>query len=229
MTALNTAFLIKNAAALQWTAALCLLNLIIGTFFSNQGHWEFDSFHAGSTCNGISLFIYTMIALRLFKSRDNLNIQLLMLLLLLPKPDEVVTVIVQKTFVVLVVFTRWMSVKRASAILLIAGAIVAAPILMFCLNSISEFSTPKNGKFISSTDNLYNLYRYQNKWSRKSKYRLFREIRVCPGLRPVKEVNMITTAAPVQVTRSEAGKYIIETGQEITKNPKDTKTTGAAT
>lgn len=218
MRVLNTTFLIKNAAALQWTVALCLLNVIIGSFFSNQGHWEFDSVLAGSICNQVSLLIYSVIALRLFKSRDNLNIQLMMLLLLLPKPDEVVTVIVQQIFVVLVVLTRWISVKRASAILLIAGAMVAAPIMLLCLNSINKFSTPKNGRFISSTDNLYNLYRYQNKWSRKLTYRLFRELRVCPGFRLVKEIDQISTSSSVEVNRSLEGKYSISESQTLPTN-----------
>lgn len=200
----------KNAVALQWTVALCLLNVIIGSFFSNQGHWEFDSVHAGSICNQVSLLIYSVIALRLFKSRDNLNIQLMMLLLLLPKPDEVVTVIVQQIFVVLVVFTRWISVKRASAILLIAGAVVTAPISMLCLDLASYSPIPKGGKLISSTDHLFKLYCDRNKWSAKTTYRLNREVPVCTDLRLVKQIDRVTTNNSVRILRSPEGNYFID-------------------
>lgn len=218
MTLMNTTFLLKNAAALQWTAALCLLNVIIGSFFSNQGHWEFDSVLAGSICNQVSLIIYGVIALRLFKSRDNLNIQLMMLLLLLPKPDEVVTVIVQQIFVVLVVFTRWISYKKNSAILLIAGAVVAAPISMLCLNLASYAAIPKDGKLISSTDNLFKLYCDRNKWSKKATYRLNREIPVCPGFRLVKQIDQISTSNSVEVNRSLEGRYSISESQTLPTN-----------
>lgn len=211
MTALNTTFLIKNAAALQWTAALVLLNVIIGTFFRNQGHWQFDSFHTGSVCNLISLFIYTLVALRLFKHRDNVNIQLMMLLLLLPKPDEQITAVVLQIFVALVVFTRWMSVKETKqAILILSGAVVAAPVSMLFLDLATSSPTPKGGQLISSTDNLFKLYCDRNKWAGKTTYRLNREVPVCTGLRLVKQIDKVTTNNSVRILRSPEGNYFID-------------------
>ena len=211
MTAFNTAFLIKNAAALQWTAALVLLNVIIGTFYRNQGHWEFDSLHAGSVCNLISLFIYTLIALRLFKYRDNLNIQLMILLLFLPKPDEQIMAVILQIFVVLVVFTRWLSIKKTKqAILILSGAVVAAPVNMLFLDLATNSPTPKGGKLIASTDNLFKLYSDRNNWAGETTYRLNREVPICTGLRLVKQIDKVTTNNSVRILRSPKGNYFID-------------------
>lgn len=213
MKSLSPAFLTQNASVLQWSFGLVILDLILTSFFANQGYWELESGTADSICKSLSIFLLVFVIYRLVRPRGVQPIQAMMLLLLLPKTETVAYFLIQQTLVALVVLQGGLRRKEMYSLLALAVIALPAPILSIVSTQHSARATTKTGQLISCTDQFYELYRFDSSWRLPPTYRLFRILPACPGLRTVKEIDAMTSAAPVQVTRSETGKYSIEASQ----------------
>lgn len=224
MKSLSPIFLRQNAAALQWSFALLTLDLIVGSFFANQGYWDIESRAAGIFFNILSAYLYLCVLYRIANPKGSEHIQVMMFLLLIPKNDIAVNFFLQQILVAIIVLQPFINRFQICSLLVVAFTVLPAakmfadmhpPVLEPSSILCSPPATTKNGYHISTTDRLYKLYRFDDNWSKTPTYHLLRVMPVCPGLSLVKEIDEMTSAVPVQVTRSEAGKYGIETSQDL--------------
>lgn len=221
MKSLSPIFLTQNASALQWSFALIVLDLIVGSFFANQGYWDIESTTAEVFFNILSAYLYLCVLYRIAKPKGAEHAQVMMFLLLLPKTDIALNFLLQQILVAMIVLLPFLNRYQINSLVLVAlTALPAAGMLAIMPIQTGEFAsflcsptaTTKSGKLISSIDQLYKLYCFE-RGDLPPTYRLLRILPVCPGLSLVKEIDEMTSAAPVQVSRSEAGKYNIETSQ----------------
>ncbi|MFA6213126.1 MAG: hypothetical protein WC714_27065 [Candidatus Obscuribacterales bacterium] len=219
MKCLSPIFLTQNASVLQWSFALLALDLIVGGFFANQGYWELESRAAETFFNILSAFLYLCAVYRIVRPNGAEHAQVMMFLLLIPKSDIALNFFIQQILIVIVVLQPLLNRFQIYSLVLIVftalpsmlylnGLSYNTPIEKIAAALSSPTATTKNGRLVSSTDQIYQLYFFE-KGDLPPTYRLLRIIQVCPGLSLVKEIDEMTSAAPVQVTRSEAGKYRI--------------------
>ncbi len=225
MKSLSPTFLRQNAAALQWSFALLILDLIVGSFFANQGYWDIESRAAGVFFNFLSAYLYFCVLYRLAKPKGAEQAQVMMFLLLIPKTDIALNFLIQQILIAMIVLQPFLNRFQICSLLVVAFTILpTATMLSGWLPPVLEPSsmlytppaTTKDGYHISTTDQLYKLYRFDDDWHQPPTYRLLRVLPICPGLSLVKELTKISTSGDVQVALSETGKYSIENVNTIT-------------
>ncbi|MBP9091492.1 hypothetical protein KBI23_10715 [bacterium] len=226
MKSLPPIFLRQNAAVLQWSFALIVLDLIVGSFFANQGYWNIESTTAEVFFKLLSAYLYFCVLYRIAKPKGAEHAQVMMFLLLIPKTDIALNFILQQILVAMIVLQPFLNRFQNCSLLVVALTVLPAAKMYADMRPVLETSsilytppaTTKNGYHISTTDQLYKLYRFDDDGNKTPTYRLLRVIPACPGLSLVKEVTKISTTGDVEVKRSEAGKYIIETSQALPTN-----------
>lgn len=232
MKSLSPTFLTQNAATLQWTFALLILDLIVGSFFANQGYWDIESRAAGVFFSFLSAYLYFCVLYRIAKPKGAEHAQVMMFLLLIPKTDIALNFLLQQILVAMIVLQPFLNRFQICSLIVVAFTILPAakmladrypPVLETSSILYTPPATTKNGYQISTTDLLYKLYRFDDDWNKTPTYRLLRVLPVCPGLSLVKEVAKISSSGSVQVVLSETGKYSIEEGNTLTGIEKEKK------
>lgn len=204
----------RNSAALQWLMFFFVLEAFLGGFYANQGYWRIDSELASSFLECLSKLMIFFIALRMVRPCGAQDIQTLTAGLLLPTSHDwwFFRLFALK---LAVVFCRWNKYSRIIAAALIIWystvwnswpAYVAG-----CGLTRYEGLWPAQGEFISSTDGIYNLYKFPNYFNGPT-YALFRELKVMPGVELVKRLYLCPVGADVQVMRNPDGKYVLVGG-----------------
>ncbi len=232
MKSLSPTFLTQNAATLQWSFALLILDLIVGSFFANQGYWDIESRAAGVFFNFLSAYLYFCVLYRLAKPKGAEQAQVMMFLLLIPKTDIALNFLLEQILVAMIVLQPFLNRFQICSLIVVAFTILPTATMLAdrippVLEPSSILYTPpattKNGYHISTTDRLYKLYRFDDDWNKTPTYRLLRVLPVCPGLSLVKEVAKISTSGDVQIVLSETGKYSIEEGKTLSVIEKEKK------
>lgn len=232
MKSLSPIFLTQNAATLQWSFALLVLDLIVGSFFANQGYWELESRAAIVFFNILSAYLYLCVFYRILRPNGSEHAQVMMFLLLMPKTDIALNFLLQQILVAIIVLLPFLNRYQIYSLVMIAltalpaagmWAIMPIQTRWFTSSLYSPTATTEGGKLISSTDKLYKLYRFENYGDPPRTYRLLRILPVCPGLSLIKQIGEMTTAAPVQVSRSKTGKYSIEEVSTVTSIEQEKK------
>lgn len=225
MKSLSPTFLSQNAATLQWSFALLIVDLIVGGFFANQGYWDIESRAAGAFFNFLSAYLYFCVLYRLAKPKGAEHAQVMMFLLLIPKTDIALNFLLQQILVAMIILKPFLNRFQICSLIVVAFTILPTatmlsdrlpPVLEPSSILYSPPTTTKDGYHISTTDRLYKLYRFDDDWHKPPTYRLLRVLPICPGLSLVKELTKINTSGSVQVVLSETGNYSIEEGNQRT-------------
>ncbi len=77
MKSLSPFFLTQNASALQWSFALIVLDLIVGSFFANQGYWDIESTAAEVFFNTLSAYLYLCVLYRILRPQGSEHLQVM--------------------------------------------------------------------------------------------------------------------------------------------------------
>lgn len=207
-------FFTTQAKPLTWAMALIALNLLIGGFFEQQGHWEFDNEIVAQVSSYLSLALYLFVVFRLIKPKSAQDIQALILLLILPNLEHPLMGIGRLWLVLIVLAFRWTKFSRVVGLTAIALSIWMGSIAMSCLNgtAVAIPYSPKTGEFCSKTDGVYCLYKYHYSWVPKPVYGLFRQVPILPGVQLVKLIDYLDSRKNVCVCRTPEGTYTIVDG-----------------
>ncbi|MBP9091493.1 hypothetical protein KBI23_10720 [bacterium] len=207
-------FLTTQAKPLTWAMALIALNLLIGGFFEQQGHWEFDNEIVAKVSSYLSLALYLLVVFRLIKPNGVQDIKALILLPILPNLEHPLMDIGRLWLMLIVLAFRWTKFSRVVGLTAIALSIWMGSIATNCLTGISVAIpySPKTGEFCSKTDGIYFLYKFHYSWVPKPVYGLFRQVPILPGVQLVKRVDLLYSRRKVCVCRTPEGNYTIVDG-----------------
>ncbi|CAN5468914.1 hypothetical protein BH11CYA1_BH11CYA1_20080 [soil metagenome] len=207
-------FFASQATPLTWAMALIAVNILIGGFFEQQGHLEFDNENIANASYYLSITLYLLAIFRLIKPRGSQDIQALILLLILPNLDKPVMYLGRAMLIMIVVLFRWTRLSRVVGLTAVTLSLLIGPVLMTCISihgSGIPYS-PKTGELCSKTDEIYCLYRFPCGWYTKYAYGLFREVPLLPGIKLVKRIDELATDKNVCVCTTPQGNYIIVDG-----------------
>lgn len=207
-------FFTSQAKPLTWAMALVVVNLLIGGFFEQQGHWEFDNETVAKASSYLSMGLYLFVVFRLIKPNGVQDIQALILLLILPNLEHPLMGIGRLWLLLIVLAFRWTKFSRVVGLTAIALSIWMGSIAMTCLNGTAMASpgSPKGGEFCSKTDGIYFLYKFHYIWVPENVYGLFRQVPILPGIQLVKRVDLLFSRKEVCVCRTPEGNYTIVDG-----------------
>ncbi|MFA7337926.1 MAG: hypothetical protein WC028_14150 [Candidatus Obscuribacterales bacterium] len=207
-------FFTTRAKPLTWAMALIVVNLLIGGFFEQQGHWEFGNESVAKVSSYLSIFLYLFVVFRLIKPRSAQDLQAAMLLLILPNLDHPLMDLGRQILLAIVLASRWTSFSRVVGVTAVALTVWLSSIATNCLTGISVAIpySPKTGEFCSKTDGVYFLYKYHYSWVPKPVYGLFRQVPILPGVQLVKLIDYLDSRRNVCVCRTPEGNYTIVDG-----------------
>lgn len=211
--------LAKRGNSLHWLMIFFVLQEIIGEFAVNQGYWQIDSALAVNFVNSAKRVLSLFICYRLIRPVGTQDIKALIILSLLPSSFfySCFNNLITNTALIT---CRWYRYSRILAALLVALSCTIwsnwPTYIMGC--KIPSGLTTTAGDFVSSTDGIYNLYKYPRHYQAKGyPYALFRELTLFPGVKLVKGLDACLSKGAVLVRRSEDGNYHIEGGFPFTK------------
>lgn len=210
-------FLKRNSQSLHWVMFFLVFQEIVGGFFAQEGYLRITSSQA-EQCSLLALrCISLLIAFRLLRPRGAQDIQLLLAATLLPCSIDFWP---GRTYLLtlLVLFGRWHKFTRISGMVLI---VLFSTIWYKSLNLLEGCNPvaykeiwPAEGRFISSTDNIYNVYFFMNHFD-GPQYALFREIKLTPGIELVKRLYICPIANKPVVMRDPDGNYMLVGGKSF--------------
>lgn len=210
-------FLKQNSQSLHWVMVFLVFEAIAGGFFAQQGYLRITSPQTEQFLLLALKCISLLIAFRLLRPRGAQDIQPLLAATLLPSsidfwPGRIYLL------TLLVLFGRWHKFTRISGVVLI---VLFSTIWYQSLNLLEGCNPvadkeiwPAKGRFISSTDNIYNVYFFMNLMY-SPQYALFREVKLAPGLELVKRLYICHTANKPEVMRDPDGNYMLVGGKSF--------------
>lgn len=190
---------------------------IAGGFFAQQGYLRITSPQTEQFLLLALKCISLLIAFRLLRPRGAQDIQLLLAATLVPSsidfwPGRIYLL------TLLVLFGRWHKFTRFSGVVLIVLFSTiwyqSLNLLEGCNPAAYQEIWPAKGRFISSTDNIYNVYYFENPLY-GANYALFREIKLVPGLELVKRLYIGPGSHKPVVMRDPDGIYMLVGGKEF--------------
>lgn len=218
-------WLSTNSQGVFWLLVLFTMQLIVGRFYEAIGHWDTSAPMASATSifqENLRLVLTALIGLSLFFKNNTFDLKLLIVLLFIPGNiafQHLTYPFLEAT----VALSRWHhTLKRIAAVLIIISSLNHHVWLLYLcpLGGIETLLKPDDRYLASTTDNIYNLYKYtgyQYYSERGTTHSLYRVLNIAPGMRLVKLIDTCNAKGPVQVTRSKDGQYKIE-GKELTRN-----------
>lgn len=210
-----TPLLTTYAQPLKWTLALILVYLSTVLFEAEHGRVVFDSEIVATVSTCLSCFLYLFVTFRLVKPRGVDDIQALILLVLLPDPPFAYVVWTKLVFILIILAFRWTSLERKMGLLAIALQILQLTIdlgsstcrLPPYYHYLSD--TPGTGILCSKTDDLHYLYKYPTENSKYKRYVLFRQVKLCPGVKLIRRLAWRTSDQENSARRDQDGSYTV--------------------
>ncbi|MFA6210324.1 MAG: hypothetical protein WCT03_01875 [Candidatus Obscuribacterales bacterium] len=213
-------FLANSGNALHWLMILFVFQGIFSGFSVNQGYWQIDSPSVVNYLNYAKQALSLFICYRLIKPVGVQDIKALIILFLIPSSSIFYACFHNLDIEIALITCRWHPYLRIPAALwLVLSCTIWSNWPTHIMGSfMSSCLTTTSGDFVSSTDGIYNLYKYPRiNQENGNPYALFRVITLFPGVELVKGLDDCQSKSPVSVRRSAEGIYYIEGGMPFTK------------
>jgi hypothetical protein len=208
-------FLKRNSQSLHWVMFFLVFQEIVGGFFAQEGYLRITSSQT-EQCSVLALkCISLLIAFRLLRPRGGQDILLLLAATIVPCSTDFWP---GRSYLLtlLVLFGRWHRFTRIAGVVLI---VLFSTIWYKSLNLLEGCNPvaykemwPAKGRFISSTDNIYNVYFFMDCFG-SPHYALFREIKLTPGVELVKRLYIYSKDRRPVVMRDPDGNYMVVGGK----------------
>ncbi len=207
--------------------AIAVVNFLSASFIKNQGYWHFESDELSCFYQLLSFLLCCFVIVTLIKSRDEQYLQALLILSMLSftAHQGIAGGIVTKLLIFIGISKFFLQVITPLGRWRLFACIVGLTATFWCLSMMITITTslggidvtapdsPSDGIFISKTDEIYTLYRFQNWWVQPQPvYALFREVPILPGLKLVKRMDYVNSTNEVCVSRTPDGAYVIVDG-----------------
>lgn len=210
-----TPLLTTYAQPLKWALALVVVYLSTVLFTAQHGLVAFDSNIVATVSTCLSCFLYLFTTFRLVKPRGVEDIQALMLLVLLPDPPFAYVVWTKLIFILIILAFRWTSLERKLGLIAIALQIIQLIIDLGSSNCrLPPYyhylpDSPGTGILCSKTDDLHYLYKYPTENSKYKRYVLFRQVKLCPGVKLIRRLAWRTSNQENSARRNPDGTYTV--------------------